>query len=89
MPVQTPARTPLAALSPAAAAGRFHTTVTVAGMDCPHCVRSVTEGINGISGVCAVHASLESGAVTVTADRVVDEAEIAAALDGAGYELVS
>jgi copper chaperone CopZ len=86
MPVQSSIPT----LRPARAArAAFHTTVTVAGMDCPHCVRSVTEGINGIAGVCSVHANLESGAVTVSADREVAEAEIAAAVDEAGYELVS
>ncbi|WP_214401211.1 heavy-metal-associated domain-containing protein [Pseudonocardia lacus] len=87
MSVRPSAPSPVAVLKPAA--GRFHTTVTVAGMDCPHCVRSVTEGINGIAGVCAVHANLASGAVTVLADREVAEAEIAAAVDEAGYELVS
>jgi copper chaperone CopZ len=85
MPVHPPALR----LTPAAVQTPFHTTVTVAGMDCPHCVRSVTEGINGITGVGAVHANLESGAVTVLADRVVAEAEIAAAVDEAGYELVT
>jgi copper chaperone len=81
MPVQTPVPTP-------AARTRFRTVVTVAGMDCPHCVRSVTEGIGGIAGVCAVHACADSGAVTVLADRQLAPAEIAAAVDEAGYELV-
>ena len=67
---------------------RFHTVITIAGMDCPHCVRSVTEGIGGIAGVCAVHACLDSGAVTVLADRELEHAELAAAVDEAGYELV-
>jgi copper chaperone len=81
MPVQTSVPTP-------AVQSAFRTVVTVAGMDCPHCVRSVTEGIGGIAGVCAVHACADSGAVTVLADRQLAPAEIAAAVDEAGYELV-
>lgn len=79
-PVPTPVRTP--------PVRSFRTVVTVAGMDCPHCIRSVTEGIGSIAGVCAVHACADSGAVTVLADRELARAEIAAAVDEAGYELV-
>jgi copper chaperone len=65
----------------------FRTEVNVAGMTCPHCVRSVTEELTGIDGVSGVEVSLDSGAVTVLADREVGRPEIAAAVDGAGYSL--
>jgi copper chaperone len=65
----------------------FRTQVTVSGMSCPHCARSVTEELTGIDGVSAVEVSLESGAVTVLADRTVGRSEIAAAVDEAGYAL--
>jgi copper ion binding protein len=65
----------------------FRINVTVAGMTCQHCVMSVTEEIGEIDGVSAVDVSLETGAVTVLADREVPRAEIAAAVTEAGYDL--
>ena len=65
----------------------FRTQVTVGGMTCQHCVMSVTEEISEIDGVSAVDVELDSGAVTVLADREIGRAEIAAAVTEAGYEL--
>ncbi|GAB3197637.1 heavy-metal-associated domain-containing protein [Geodermatophilus arenarius] len=64
------------------------TTFTVTGMTCAHCQRAVTEEISGVAGVRSVTVDLASGTVTVTADRPVDRADIAAAVDEAGYALV-
>jgi copper chaperone CopZ len=64
------------------------TTFTVTGMTCAHCQRAVTEEISGIDGVATVTVDLPSGTVTVTAARPVDRADIAAAVDEAGYALV-
>jgi copper chaperone CopZ len=60
----------------------------VAGMTCEHCVRAVTDEVAKLVGVEAVHVDLASGAITVTADRTLDDREVAAAVDEAGYELV-
>jgi copper chaperone len=49
----------------------FRTEITVTGMTCQHCVMSVTEEVSEISGVSAVDVRLETGAVTVLADREV------------------
>ncbi len=65
----------------------FRARVTVTGMTCQHCVMSVTEEISELDGVTGVDVDLESGAVTVLADREVGRAEIAAAVDEAGYDL--
>lgn len=65
----------------------FRTDLTVTGMSCQHCVISVTEGVSGIAGVSAVDVLLETGALTVLADREVGRAEIASALDAAGFAL--
>jgi copper ion binding protein len=65
----------------------FHTRVTVTGMTCKHCVMSVSEEVGEIDGVSAVDVSLDSGAVTVIADREIGRAEIAAAVTEAGFEL--
>ncbi len=64
-------------------------TYTVSGMTCSHCVRSVTEEVATIDGVTDVRVDLESGALTITSDEPVDESAVQAAVDEAGYELVS
>jgi copper ion binding protein len=62
-------------------------TYTVTGMTCSHCVSSVSSEIGQISGVDDVQVDLASGTVTVTSEQPVDDAEVAAAVDEAGYEL--
>jgi copper chaperone CopZ len=64
------------------------TTFAVTGMTCAHCQRAVTEEISGVAGVDSVTVDLATGTVTVTADRPVDRADIAAAVAEAGYALV-
>ena len=64
------------------------TTFTVTGMTCAHCRRAVTEEISAVDGVGTVAVELTTGTVTVTADRPVDRADIAAAVDEAGHVLV-
>jgi copper ion binding protein len=63
------------------------TTYTVTGMTCGHCVASVTEEISEIDGVTDVAVDLPTGAVTVTSTRPIDEADVRAAVEEAGYEL--
>lgn len=60
---------------------------TVSGMTCEHCVRSVTEEIGAIGGVTDVRVDLPSGAVAVTSTQPLDEAQVRAAVEEAGYEL--
>lgn len=62
-------------------------TYTVTGMTCGHCVASVTEEINRIDGVAHVTVDLPTGAVTVTTDRPIDDAQLRAAVREAGYQL--
>ncbi|NDZ95322.1 heavy-metal-associated domain-containing protein [Streptomyces sp. SID6673] len=62
-------------------------TFTVSGMTCGHCVASVREEIGEISGVDRVEVTLDTGAVEVVSDRVLDRDEIAAAVSEAGYRL--
>lgn len=63
-------------------------TYTVTGMTCGHCVASVTEEIQEVSGVEDVSVVLETGAVTVTSAEPVDDAAVKAAVEEAGYQLV-
>lgn len=64
------------------------TTVSVRGMTCGHCERAVTAEVGRVDGVRDVVVDLAAGTVTVTVDHPVDRAEIAAAVDEAGYTLV-
>jgi copper chaperone CopZ len=64
------------------------TTFAVTGMTCAHCQRAVTEEIRSVAGVESVSVDLATGTVTVTASHPVDRADIAAAVDEAGYVLV-
>jgi copper chaperone len=65
------------------------TTFTVTGMSCSHCVASVHEELVKVDGVTRVDVELASGAVTVESDRPVDESDVAAAVEEAGYEVSS
>lgn len=59
----------------------------VTGMTCAHCVASVTEEIGEIDGVSGVVVDLPTGAVTVTSTRPIDDAQVLAAVQEAGYRL--
>ena len=63
------------------------TTYTVTGMTCGHCVSSVTEEVQEISGVESVDVTLETGAVTITSAEPIDTAAVKAAVEEAGYQL--
>jgi copper chaperone len=62
---------------------------TVTGMTCGHCVKSVTEEVSTLAGVSAVEVDLASGKVTITSTEPLAEADVKAAVDEAGYELVA
>jgi copper chaperone CopZ len=68
------------------------TTFEVSGMTCGHCVASVTEEVGQVDGAESVTVELVPGGVsrvTVSGAVPLDRAAIAAAIDEAGYELVS
>ena len=60
-------------------------TWTVTGMTCAHCVRSVSEEVSALPGVTDVAVDLESGRLTVTADRPVESDAVRTAVEEAGY----
>lgn len=62
-------------------------TYTVSGMTCEHCVNAVTQEVSGVDGVDTVTVDLQSGQLTVTGAGFSD-ANVAAAVDEAGYTLV-
>ncbi|HET7193823.1 MAG TPA: heavy-metal-associated domain-containing protein [Nocardioides sp.] len=62
-------------------------TYNVQGMTCGHCVASVTEEVQEIAGVEHVDVVLETGAVTVTSSRPLDDTAVRDAVEEAGYRL--
>jgi copper chaperone len=67
-------------------------TYAVSGMTCEHCVRAVTEELSALPGVRAVAVELVPGgtsAVTVTASAPLAPADVRAAVDEAGYDLLA
>jgi copper ion binding protein len=65
------------------------TTWTVQGMTCQHCVNAVTAEVSALDGVTAVDVDLENGQITVSSDTEIEVADLASAIDEAGYTLVS
>ena len=63
------------------------TTVTVSGMTCQHCAKAITEELGALNGVRSVDVTLSSGVVTLRSDHELSGAEIAAAVDEAGYSI--
>ena len=64
-------------------------TYTVNGMTCGHCVAAVTEELSKLDGVSHVDVDLGSGRVTVESDEPLDDDDVAAAVDEAGYAVSS
>lgn len=62
---------------------RFH----VPGMSCGHCVRSVTEAVQGIDPSARVAVGLQ--AKTVTVNGTADRKRMEAAIVDAGYEVAA
>lgn len=65
------------------------TTVTVQGMTCDHCVQAVRSELSKLDGVTDVQVDLDSGEVAISSEGMLDDNAVRAAVDEAGYELVS
>jgi copper chaperone CopZ len=63
------------------------TSITVVGMTCEHCVRSVRDELSNVAGVRSVDIDLASGQVTLHTDAPVGDAAVRAAVEEAGYEV--
>jgi copper chaperone len=57
--------------------------LTVPGMTCQHCVRTVSAAVSDVPSVSGIHVDLDTKLVTVTG--TTDEAAVRAALAEAGY----
>ena len=58
-------------------------------MHCHHCVSSVTEEVSAVSGVTDVRVDLDSGQLIVISDTELPFESIEAAVDEAGYSVVT
>jgi len=68
------------------------TTVNVSGMTCGHCVSSVSEELEALSGVEKVDVDLNPGGistVTITSSEALSSSEIGEAVAEAGYLVVA
>jgi copper chaperone len=64
-------------------------TLTVKGMTCMGCVRSVKNVLEPLPGVAAVDITLENGLVEISHDPAKSgEAQFRNAINDAGYEVV-
>ncbi len=67
----------------------MQTTINVSGMTCGHCVSAVTMELSLLPTVTEVEVNLETGQVTITSEAALEQAQLATAIDEAGYELVT
>lgn len=60
----------------------------VTGMTCGHCEMSVREEVSQIAGVEGIQVSAKTGLLAVTGAADIDDAQILAAVEEAGYSAV-
>jgi copper chaperone CopZ len=58
-------------------------------MTCGHCASAVTEEVTKIAGVTDVDVDVAGGRVTVRSSGPVSDEVVAAAVDEAGYEVLT
>jgi len=60
----------------------------VTGMTCGHCEMSIREEVGEIAGVDDIQVSAQNGKLVVTASSDIDDAQVLAAVEEAGYSAV-
>jgi copper chaperone len=64
-------------------------TIAVSGMSCDGCERNVESALGNLAGVNRTEADHESDTVEVVVEDDVDDDEITAAIEQAGYEVTA
>lgn len=64
------------------------TTYQVTGMSCGHCETAVRAEVSEIPGVKDIDVSAQTGLLVVTAEQPLEDSEVVAAVDEAGYNAV-
>ena len=62
-------------------------TLTIEGMMCQHCVRHVTNALQGVNGVSAVAVDLDKKTAVVELNEAVENEALISAVTEAGYEV--
>lgn len=65
------------------------TVFSVPGMTCGHCKQAVTSEVGKIAGVSVIDVDLDTKKVTVTSEGPIAWADLASAVDEAGFEAVA
>ena len=60
----------------------------VTGMNCGHCETSIREEVGKVAGVEVIQVSAQTGKLVVAVSDGVDDAQVLAAVDEAGYSAV-
>jgi copper ion binding protein len=63
--------------------------INIEGMSCEHCVRHVTNALDELDGISNVSVDLQGKNAVIEVKEDVTDTQISAALDDAGYEVVS
>lgn len=63
--------------------------LTIEGMTCGHCAMSVTKELSKLEGAAEVSVDAQGGKATLKVDESVADAAVEAAVEEAGYKLVS
>ena len=60
----------------------------VTGMTCGHCELSIREEVGEVPGVDDIQVSAQTGKLVVSGPAAIDDAQVLAAVDEAGYSAV-
>lgn len=60
----------------------------VTGMTCGHCEGAVRRELEKLPGISGIEVSAKASSLTFTSEAPIDEAQVLAAVDEAGYEAV-
>jgi copper chaperone CopZ len=63
------------------------TKIGIDGMSCMHCVKNVTEKLNGIDGISSTVVNLEEKNAVVESNDPIDEGLITRIISEAGYKV--
>ena len=70
-------------------ANRMEWTLEVEGMSCKHCAHAVDEAVREVPGVVESRTDHAQGRCVILADSSVEGAALVAAVESAGYKVVS
>jgi P-type Cu+ transporter len=67
---------------------KLKTKINIDGMSCMHCVKNVTEKLNGVEGISSTTVNLEGKHALVDSNTPIDEAVITQVITDAGFNVM-